>query len=73
MLGIGCVFPLVLFFVRLFVKEPEEFNRNSMRNVHTPYWLVLKFYGPRLVVVSVIWFIYDVSRVYALVYVEHTH
>ncbi|OAA68033.1 major facilitator superfamily transporter phospholipid transporter [Niveomyces insectorum RCEF 264] len=58
-LGIGCVFPLVLFVMRLFVREPEEFQRNSMRHARTPYWLVLKFYGPRLVVVSLIWFIYD--------------
>lgn len=58
-LGIGAVFPLVLFVMRLFVKEPEEFNKHSMRNVKTPYWLVLKFYGPRLLVVSLIWFIYD--------------
>ncbi|CAK7264407.1 glycerophosphoinositol permease [Sporothrix epigloea] len=58
-LGIGCIFPLVLFAMRLFVKENEEFNKNSMRGARTPYWLVLKFYGPRLVVVSLIWFIYD--------------
>ncbi|CAK7565852.1 MAG: glycerophosphoinositol permease [Sporothrix epigloea] len=58
-LGIGCVFPLILFAMRLFVKENEEFNKNSMRGVRTPYWLVIKFYGPRLIVVSLIWFIYD--------------
>ncbi|KIH94183.1 hypothetical protein SPBR_05773 [Sporothrix brasiliensis 5110] len=58
-LGIGAVFPLVLFVLRLFVKENEEFNRNSMKGARTPYWLVLKFYGPRLIVVSLIWFIYD--------------
>lgn len=26
-----------------------------------PYWLCLKFYGPRLLTVSIIWFIYDFS------------
>src|SRR3569833_316791 len=60
-LGIGCVFPLVLFVLRLYVKEPEEFTRNSMRHVRTPYWLVLRFYGFRLLIASLIWFIYDVS------------
>lgn len=60
MLGIGCVFPLILFFMRLFVKEPEEFARNSMRHTRTPYLLVLRFYGFRLLIVSLIWFIYDV-------------
>lgn len=60
MLGIGCVFPLILFVMRLFVKENQEFTTNSMRNVRTPYWLVLRFYGFRLFIVSLIWFIYDV-------------
>ncbi|KAI0199856.1 MFS general substrate transporter [Astrocystis sublimbata] len=60
-LGIGVVFPLILFVLRLKLKEPEEFSRNSMKNVRTPYRLVLKFYGFRLLVVSLIWFIYDFS------------
>ncbi|GAW13991.1 hypothetical protein ANO14919_033830 [Xylariales sp. No.14919] len=60
-LGIGAVFPLILFLLRLKLKEPEEFSRNSMKNARTPYWLVLKFYGFRLFVVSLIWFIYDFS------------
>ncbi|WYZ42537.1 hypothetical protein EsH8_VI_000236 [Colletotrichum jinshuiense] len=60
-LGIGIVFPMFLFVLRLFVKEPEEFARNSMRYAKTPYMLSLKFYGWRLFVVSLIWFIYDFS------------
>ncbi len=31
-----------------------------MKNVRTPYLLVLRFYGFRLLVVGLIWFIYDV-------------
>lgn len=58
-LGIGVVFPLVLFVLRLRVKEPEQFSRNSMAHVTIPYKLALKFYGPRLLCVAVIWFIYD--------------
>lgn len=58
-LGIGVIFPLVLFVLRLRVKEPEEFSRNSMAHVKIPYKLALKFYGPRLFCVAVIWFIYD--------------
>lgn len=58
-MGIGVVFPLVLFVLRLRVKEPEEFSRNSMAHVSIPYKLALKFYGPRLLCVSAIWFIYD--------------
>ncbi|KAI0174545.1 major facilitator superfamily domain-containing protein [Pestalotiopsis sp. NC0098] len=63
-LGIGVVFPLILFVLRLKLKEPEEFSRNSMKNIKTPYSLVLKYYGFRLFIVSLIWFIYDFS-VYA--------
>lgn len=60
-LGIGVVFPLILFVLRLRLKEPEEFTRNSMKYAKTPYMLVLRFYGWRLFVVSLIWFIYDFS------------
>ncbi|PMB69547.1 putative metabolite transport protein [Beauveria bassiana] len=59
-LGIGVVFPLILFVLRLRLKEPEEFARESMRRA-TPYSLVLKCYWFRLTAVSVIWFLYDFS------------
>ncbi|KAK8145567.1 hypothetical protein G3M48_004248 [Beauveria asiatica] len=59
-LGIGVVFPLILFVLRLRLKEPEEFARESMRRA-TPYSLVLKYYWLRLTAVSVIWFLYDFS------------
>ncbi|POR37718.1 Putative metabolite transport protein [Tolypocladium paradoxum] len=59
-LGIGVIFPLVLFLMRLRLKEPEEFAKESMRR-QTPYLLVLKFYWFRLFCVSVIWFLYDFS------------
>jgi len=32
-----------------------------MSKAKTPWWLVIKFYGFRLIVVSLIWFIYDFS------------
>lgn len=60
-LGIGVLFPMFLFVLRIFIKEPEEFQRNSMRHAKTPYWLALRFYGGRLFCISLIWFIYDVS------------
>jgi len=60
-LGLGVVPPLTLFFFRLKLDEPEEFKRESMRHVAIPYKHVLTFYGPRLFVVSLIWFLYDVS------------
>ncbi|KAI1320880.1 putative MFS phospholipid transporter [Xylariaceae sp. FL0255] len=60
-LGIGVVFPFILFIMRLRLKEPEEFSRNSMKNARTPYSLIFKFYGWRLLAVSIVWFIYDFS------------
>lgn len=36
-------------------------HRESMKHVKIPYWLVIKYYWKRLIVVSAIWFIYDVS------------
>ncbi|OAA35277.1 MFS phospholipid transporter Git1 [Metarhizium rileyi] len=59
-LGIGVVFPLVLFAMRLRLNEPEEFAKESMRK-QTPYLLVLRFYWFRLLCVSTIWFLYDFS------------
>lgn len=59
-LGIGVVFPLVLFVMRLGLKEPEEFNQYSMKH-QTPYWLVLRYYWFRLLCVSLVWFLYNVS------------
>jgi MFS family permease len=60
-LGLGAIPPLSLLWLRYKLKEPEEFNRETMKNTRTPWSLVLKFYGPRLLVVSLIWFIYDFS------------
>lgn len=61
-LGIGCVFPLILFVLRLRLKEPEEFQRHSMAHAKIPYMLSLRFYGYRLFVVSLIWCTYLVQR-----------
>ncbi|KAK4677013.1 glycerophosphoinositol permease [Podospora pseudoanserina] len=60
-LGIGVVFPLSLFVLRFFLKEPEEFQKHSMKHARTPYRLVFRFYGWRMFVVSSIWFLYDFS------------
>ncbi|TAQ83033.1 hypothetical protein B7494_g8643 [Chlorociboria aeruginascens] len=60
-LGLGVVPPLLLLYLRIKLKEPEEFTRESMKNVRIPYLLCLRYYGPRLFVVSLIWFMYDFS------------
>lgn len=58
-LGLGVIPPLSLFYLRLKLNEPEEYNRQRMTKY--PYWLIIKFYWWRLFVVSLIWFIYDFS------------
>lgn len=77
-LGLGVIPPLSLFYLRLKLKEPEEFNRETMKDTKVPYWLIIKyarslsitipstnktfrFYWFRLLIVSLIWFIYDFS------------
>ncbi|KAF1732365.1 putative metabolite transport protein [Beauveria bassiana] len=57
-LGVGVIFPLILLYLRIKLEDPDDFNKNSMRR-HTPYLLVLKFYGFRLFCVSLIWFLYN--------------
>lgn len=56
---------MILFVLRLRLKEPEEFSKESMRH-KTPYSLVFRYYWVRLVAVSVVWFLYDVSNDYLL-------
>ena len=58
-LGLGVIPPLSLLYLRIKLKEPEAFSREKFRKGKTPYWLALKFYGPRLALVAIIWFIYD--------------
>ncbi len=41
-LGLGVIPPLSLVYLRLKLKEPEEFNRETMKNTRTPWWLVIK-------------------------------
>lgn len=57
-LALGVVPPLSLLYLRIKLKEPEAYARENFKK-KTPYWLALKFYGPRLAVVCLVWFIYD--------------
>lgn len=58
-LGLGVVPPLALLWLRIKLKEPAEYNKERMKKY--PYLLIIKFYWFRLLVVSLIWFIYDFS------------
>ena len=41
-LGLGVLPPLSLFYLRLKLEEPEEFNRETMKDTRTPWWLVIR-------------------------------
>ncbi|TXT07617.1 uncharacterized protein COLE_04541 [Cutaneotrichosporon oleaginosum] len=56
---LGAVPPLLLTFFRLFMDEPEAYQKNAMKHVKIPYRLILKRYWPKLLAVSFCWFLYD--------------
>lgn len=58
-LAIGAFPPIILFFLRLKLKEPEPFTHEKMTVKQTPWGLVIRYYWWRLTLVSLIWFIYD--------------
>ena len=41
-LGLGVIPPLSLIYLRAKLNEPEEFNRESMKNTKFPWLLILK-------------------------------
>lgn len=60
-LGLGAIPPALLFFLRLRFNANDRFKEHNLKHTKFPYWLIIKYYGPRLVVVSLIWFTYDFS------------
>lgn len=56
---LGAIPPLLLSFFRLFMDEPEAYQKNSMKHVKIPYRLIIKRYWPKLAAVSFCWFLYD--------------
>ena len=41
-LALGVIPPLSLIYLRAKLNEPEEFNRETMKNTRTPWLLVIK-------------------------------
>lgn len=62
-LGLGIIPPLSLLWLRFKLREPESFKRGTMAKTKTPWKLVIKFYWFRLLIVSLIWFIYGTYTV----------
>ncbi|CUM66307.1 uncharacterized protein PRCAT00003969001 [Priceomyces carsonii] len=60
-LALGAILPISLFFMRLKIKDSEAFQKMNMKKAKVPYWTIIKFYWFRLIIVSLIWFLYDFS------------
>ncbi len=60
-LGLGAVFPISLFYLRLKFEEHESFQKHNFKRTKPPYRLIFKYYGFRLFIVAFIWFNYNFS------------
>jgi len=58
-LGLGMIPAIAVFIWRLRMEIPTRYKKDSMHNVRTPYWLVIKRYWIQLAAISITWFIYD--------------
>ena len=65
-LGFGAIVPLIVLPFRLLMSEPKLYQDNSAQKIpvrNIPWLLIFKRYWPKLLGVSLSWFIYDwVSR-----------
>lgn len=61
-LGLGAIFPTMIFWLRLFLDEGEQFKANNLRKVKSiPWKLIMKYYWGRLLICSTIWLIHNLS------------
>ncbi|KAG5355205.1 putative metabolite transport protein [Yarrowia sp. C11] len=58
-IGLGAIPPLSLFYLRTRFKEPETFRKNNFKRTRAPYLLALRYYGPRLFVICIVWMLYN--------------
>lgn len=71
-LGLGAVFPTVIFWLRTVLQEGDQFKRNNLRNIKNVSWLfIIKYYWRQLLTCSMIWFIYNVSSFSFALYSSH--
>ncbi|SPO39566.1 related to GIT1 - Glycerophosphoinositol transporter also able to mediate low-affinity phosphate transport [Pseudozyma flocculosa] len=57
-LGLGALPPLIVFFFRAGMKEPEHFRKGAIKK-NVPWLLIFKRYWVRLAAVSLAWIAYD--------------
>ncbi|KAF8339919.1 MFS Git1p-related glycerophosphoinositol and glycerophosphocholine permease [Cantharellus anzutake] len=58
-LGLGVIPASIVFVWRLKMVESTRYQKDSMKHVQLPYWLIFRRYWPSLIAISVTWFIYD--------------
>lgn len=56
--GIGCVFPLTVFYFRIKMLNSTLYRRGAIRK-RVPYLLVIKYYWKSLIGTAGAWFLYD--------------
>lgn len=59
LIGLGALPPLSLFYLRLKYEDDDQFKKNNFQKIKTPWWLIIKRYGPRVFWVGMMWFLYD--------------
>ncbi|EEB05232.1 glycerophosphodiester transporter [Schizosaccharomyces japonicus yFS275] len=60
-IGLGVIVPIILLYYRLRLKDSHSYTKNRLQFTKVPWFFVIRRYGPRLLVVSLIWFVYDMS------------
>lgn len=59
--GIGCLFPLAVFYFRIRMLNSKLYRRGAIKN-RVPYGLVLRYYWKSLIGTCGAWFLYDFVR-----------
>lgn len=57
-LGLGAIPPLSLLYLRTKMHEPASYAKGAIKK-NLPWWLIIKTYWWRLLLVSGVWFCYD--------------
>lgn len=57
-MGIGCIWPLSVFYFRLKMAQPRLYTKSAIKK-RVPYLLVLKYYWKTIIGTAGTWFLYD--------------
>lgn len=59
MFGIGCIWPVFIFYFRLTTMKSEMFSKTRFINWDIPWWPILKYYWRPMLGTCGTWFLYD--------------